>query len=244
MMQYTNRQIVAIPALLWSILRRHSIIRTWAEELLYKAAPIVPPLSSFSITIQHALKALLKLDPQTSNTQVIYVDHPLFHPSIYLNHKTSTLLVSKYWLDFSAVHKAYPCRLTSTRAPGTILTHFPCDHVIISLYEQTVDVVGRAMGGYAGIAWASGKRQMAVEKIEEMPRQVCVRQTMYPGELLVAWLNGVSPGVSWLVDAGYHVILHREGCSGAVGELHDGNILHLSYRNRVNTVNVMLTLPE
>lgn len=210
--QHTAREIVVLPALLWSILRTPSLIRTWEEELLFTAAPAMPPQDLFSAIINRAFKALLKLDPYTANAAVIFVEHPLGTASIHCDVRVRVFAVSKYWLDFNIVHAIYPCRRSA--APSRIITNFPCDHVIISMYEHAIEVASRTISVTPEVraAWRLSKLQMATQAIEEMPRLICIRQSVNPGELCVLWQHGVPPQVSEMVNHGYHVVLHQETC--------------------------------
>lgn len=210
--QHTARQIVVISPLLWSILRHPSLIRTWEEELLFTAAPAMPPQDLFSAMINRAFKALLKLDAYTANAAVIFVEHPLGTASIHCDVRVRVFAVSKYWLDFDVVHAIHPCRRSA--APKKIITNFPCDHVIISMYEHAIEVASRTISGTPEMraAWRLSKQQIAIQSIEEMPRLVSIRQSVNPGELCVLWQHGVPPQVSEMVNHGYHVVLHQETC--------------------------------
>ena len=220
--QHTGRRIEVLPSLLWSILRTPSLIRTWEEELLFTASPAMPPQDLFSAIINRAFKALLKLDPYTANAAVIYVEHPLGKVSIHCDVRVQVFAVSKYWLDFDVVHAIYPCRRSA--APKKIITNFPCDHVIISMYEHAIEVASRTISGTPGMraTWRLSKQQMAIQSVEEMPRLVSIRQSVNPGELYVLWQHGVPPQVSEMVSHGYHVVLHQETC---ITE-HAGQLVH------------------
>lgn len=210
--QHTARQIVVISPLLWSILRHPSLIRTWEEELLFTAAPAMPPQDLFSAIINRAFKALLKLDAYTANAAVIFVEHPLGTASIHCDVRVRVFAVSKYWLYFDVVHAIHPCRRSA--APKKIITNFPCDHVIISMYEHAIEVASRTISGTPEMraAWQLSKQQIAIQSLEEMPRLVSIRQSVNPGELCVLWQHGVPPQVSEMVNHGYHVVLHQETC--------------------------------
>lgn len=210
--QHTARQIEVLPPLLWSILRNPSLIRTWEEELLFTAAPAMPPQDLFSAIINRAFKALLKLDPYTANAAVIFVEHPLGTASIHCDVRVRVFAVSKYWLDFDVVHAIHPCRRSA--APKKIITNFPCDHVIVSMYEHAIEVASRTISGTPEMraAWRLSKQKIAIQSIEEMPRLVSIRQSVNPGELCVLWQHGVPPQVSEMVNHGYHVVLHQETC--------------------------------
>lgn len=210
--QHTARQIEVLPPILWSILRNPSLIRTWEEELLFTAAPAMPPQDLFSAIINRAFKALLKLDPYTANAAVIFVEHPLGTASIHCDVRVRVFAVSKYWLDFDVVHAIHPCRRSA--APKKIITNFPCDHVIVSMYEHAIEVASRTISGTPEMraAWRLSKQQIAIQSIEEMPRLVSIRKSVNPGELCVLWQHGVPPQVSEMLNHGYHVVLHQETC--------------------------------
>lgn len=194
------------------MLRNLSLIRTWQEELLFTAPPTMPPQDLFSAIINRTFKALLKLDPYTADAAVIFVEHPLGTPSIHCDVRVRAFVVSKYWLDFITVHALHPCRRSA--APNKIITNFPCDHVIISMYEHAIEVASRTISGTleTRAAWRLSKRQIAIQSVEEMPRLVSIRQSLTPGEICVLWQHGVPPQVSEMVGYGYHVVLHRETC--------------------------------
>lgn len=229
----TNRSVVALPTPLWTVLHRLCLLRTWGEDLLYHAPRAAPMPTIFSLTIQQTLTALLQTDPLTACSQLLFVDYPLTFPSpsVYFHDDSHNIYISRYWLDFNAVHRALPCRFSDTNPETASFGTFRCDHVVLALYGLVVQSAARCLETADVDAdadadadrdrdaqekrWVAEKCRLAAELVEERPRAVSVRRAvMGLGDLCVMWQFGVPPYVADLVGGGgaYRVVLHREEC--------------------------------
>lgn len=219
--QRTNRPVVALPTPLWTALHRLSLLRTWGEDLLYRAPRAAPMPTIFSMTIQQTLTALLQTDPLTASSLLLFVDYPLTTPSVYFHDDSHNIYVSRYWLDFNAVHRALPCRFSDMNPETASFGTFRCDHVVLALYGLVVRSAVRCLETADADRdaqekrWVAEKCRLAGELVEERPRGVSVRRAvMGLGDLCVMWQLGVPPHVADLVGGGgaYRVVLHREEC--------------------------------
>lgn len=225
----TNREIVVLSSALWSILRAPLLIRTWTEELLYKAPPSEPVLDTpFAITTKRVFDTLIQLDPITANLTITWVDHPLSSPLVYADAKTQRILLSKYWLHFIHAHNLSPCRLSDVARQRKVkYNYLQCDHIVLTMHSKIVELVSQRPCGYPPVYmvnWAIAVQKMATEKLEEIPRCVeVVGDTMDPSRVFVTWELGLSQQAVKFVQSGYHVVLHRGDCGFALVQLaHDG----------------------
>lgn len=121
-----------IPKVLWNILRNASLIRTPEEEQLellkeFRAAPPTVRLDSvFSKNLRLLLKASFKLDKETENIKVGFVD--CGKNPISIDYEEDLLKINSKWLDYNVIHEEYPCRVSSCKnnEPDDC---FYCDHI-------------------------------------------------------------------------------------------------------------------
>lgn len=222
----TNREIVVVSSALWSILRAPLLIRTWPEELLYKAPPAEPALDTpFAITTKRALDALLQIDPITANLTILWVDHPLYPPLVFADAKAQRIVLSKYWLHFICAHTLSPCRLSDlARQTKVRYNYLQCDHIVLAMHSKIVELISQRSSGLVPVYWTTVVQKMAAEKLEEMPRCIeVVGDTMDPSRVFVTWELGLSQQTVRFVQSGYHVVLHRGDCVVALTQLvHNG----------------------
>lgn len=220
---------MVLSSALWSILRTPLLIRTWTEELLYKAPPSEPALDTpFAITTKRVFDTLILLDPITANLTITWVDHPLSSPLVYIDAKAKRLVLSKYWLHFIHAHNLSPCRLSDVARQRKVkYNYLQCDHIVLTMHSKIVELVSQRSCESSPmnmLNWAIAVQKMAAERLEEMPRCVeVVGDTMNPSRVFVTWELGLSQQTARFVQSGYHVVLHRRDCVIALAQLtHDG----------------------
>ncbi|KAG2412860.1 hypothetical protein HFD88_010417 [Aspergillus terreus] len=220
LIQSFGKEPKVISQVLWNILRNASLIRTPEEEQLellkeFRAAPSTVRLESvFSKSVRHLLEASFKLDKETENIKVMFVD--CGENPISVDYENDLLNINSKWLDYNVIHEDYPCRISSSKdnEPGD---YFYCDHIVEQLYEQSLQQICKVMStSPIQTRWRKMSRTLH-EKLEEMPRRVIAQKTSSPngGTVVVSWELELSGRVLSRLgeEIEYCVILHDHGCA-------------------------------
>lgn len=135
---------MALPEALWDLLRSVCPIRTPEEERREQSEEL-PEItynmldSVFSKHVHRLLKASFKLCDETMNIGVRFVDSiDNDIKVVMIEQVTTTLEISRKWLDYRAIHKHYPCKVSSIH-PDEPENFFYCDHIIESLYKFSIE---------------------------------------------------------------------------------------------------------
>jgi hypothetical protein len=182
----------ALSGRLWSVLRRHKLLRTPEEQRRR-----LLPNSSFRHTaysngLTRILKAVLALDPRTKDLHISFrkSESAVLDCSLDGSH----LLIDENWLDFDAshVHGFSGCRLfTDTPVKRRNIELFSCGHIVIDLYILILAKLCRAGDSKAEHEIPTDPKNNIYRKINEkilyMPQKVECSPGSNAGELLVSW---------------------------------------------------------
>ncbi|KAF9885418.1 hypothetical protein FE257_012940 [Aspergillus nanangensis] len=222
--QSLGKQPAALPPVLWSILRKAKMIRTPQEERTeqFKGAPeCVVSNATFPQNVQRLIKASLELDTATKDIPVTFVHCNKTNTGVFFNPVSGVLTVDKKWLDYTAIHTEYPCRLSRVNQG---CPEFYCSHIVGRLYEHSLEDIFRPPTNPELNKWREFMCSAVHEKLEEMPRRITVEQL--PSEstrpkLKVSWEHGFSDEL--LPQLGnhiqYEVVLNKSRCTSATKRL-------------------------
>lgn len=164
--------------------------------------------------MRHLLEASFKIDKETENIKVMFVD--CGENPISVDYENDLLNINSKWRDYNVIHEDYPCRISSSKdnEPGD---YFYCDHIVEQLYEQSLQQLCKVMStSPIQKRWRKMSRTLR-EKLEEMPRRVIAQKTSSPngGTVAVSWELELSGRVLSRLgeEIEYCVILHDHGCA-------------------------------
>lgn len=199
---------------LWNLFYRQDLIRNWAEELIYTAKPVEPPSTPFSFNVQRIIRALLLTDRDTLRARLTFVDIPLASPSVYYHSETRIIYASRFWLDYTVVHRIHPCRVSDLRVENASSAPFRCDHVVLALFASIMHAAANALAGSETVSvWVARKCQSASQRLEERPVLVSMQRAyLSQGDVCVQWQRAVPACMDDLVDFAYYVVVHLQSC--------------------------------
>lgn len=224
-----KRSPVPLPKGLWNILTRFDLVRTPQEEIKHlftTSATSACQTSLFSENVQRALRAALALSERTSDVTVLFVEGGQVGIDLLYEPEKKTVKVHEKWLNFEEIHKTATChvsRLATTQSVASEVLF--CDHIIEEIYGMVLSEIVEGLGlrQNESIVLERSLRNEVRDKLQQMPRGICVTSTQLGGELEVCWWDSESALVSkFFPDTKIHIVLHRENtCSGE-----RSNLLH------------------
>ena len=204
-----KKEPVALRYILWELLRRHSLIRTAAEErvhLFRNAKDVLPPETVFSTTVKRTLEASLLLDSHTSDVEITFVDGTDCGIGMHFE-PWEGLKIDKKWLYPNDIHAEYRCRVFDVGNEFLSSNSFLCEHVVEELYSCAL----KELVPKADHVWSGRLRGLVREKLRQMPRKIVARQSSIAKEIIVSWKDGETQAFSELYGKiiKYHVTLHE-----------------------------------
>jgi hypothetical protein len=215
-----------LPAALWRILRKHSLVRTADEErhTLFAQSERVPHRTLFSFTIGRALFASMLLDPLLCAIRFQFVTGANTNIDLVYNHEQKLIKIHEKWIDFEKSHKDVSCDALSMRENGNEESDlFSCDHIVDDLFELVVGAVRDALPLSQKQCWIL--RSTARQLLHRMPRMVRLSRTATPNQLKLTWTGNESSFISktFAKHIRYVVILHnRSTCRKGLAFVNTG----------------------
>lgn len=216
----TSRKRLVLPYYLWYMFYKQKLIRTWDQDLLYRADPMDPPATTFAFNIKRLIQGLLQIERDTKRSHLVFVDfHMEDGPTVYYHEEKNTFYISRYWLDYTAVHEVYPCRV-SVHSQGQddkiANSHlFRCDHVVMALYGAIMEAAARDLSDddVAERVWMSRRCQAAHQRLVERPQMISMQlEYLEQGDVCVQWEKATLASMDEVVGDGWHVVVHRVDC--------------------------------
>ena len=199
----------------WLCLRRFSLIRTPEEQrysLLRNARKTSRPRNPYSDDVERVLLSVLALDARTRALRLDFRSGDDAELDILL--QGPDLLINDKWLDFYASHEGSSCSLfLEAAAQQAAIKRFSCTHIIKSLYDSVLVELSNGTNAEQKRSSYTGDylRQLASEKIDQMPCMVEVSQGEAVGVLEVSWVHAESEKISRLhnLDLKGRITMHR-----------------------------------
>ncbi|KAF4219065.1 hypothetical protein CNMCM5878_003920 [Aspergillus fumigatiaffinis] len=199
-----------LPGPLWKILRKYGLVR-YPEEELYKilqtSETVGLPETVFAYSVAHTLRALLRLDPRTERTNIVFVRCVSDVVDMAYRAEQDTLYIHEKWL--------WP--QTTCQGPEQLAILEPdvfvWQHTVEDLYHRLLAIILNQSEGRRTGQTIRHLLRLAHHKLHFMPRNIQVT-TKDKGSLTVSFYTGHS--LLYVEQYGvyvhYLVILHRPDC--------------------------------
>jgi hypothetical protein len=204
------------------MLRAHCPIRTVEEEqqeIFKDATPCPVPATTFTRTVDRALRACFALLKFTDHIQVVYVQGSTGKVDVYFDKGRGMLNIHCRWLDFACTHYRSFCRPWSPSNLADPNAPFFC-YVVEELLVRSIASMFKAHAT-ARPTEMKFMRQIG-RRLRHLPHSIKLKA--YPGGILVSWEDNDTEAFRTLGpnSPGYHVVLHDDNCVNAeTALLHD-----------------------
>ncbi|KAH2164954.1 hypothetical protein KXV74_006386, partial [Aspergillus fumigatus] len=199
-----------LPDALWKIFRKYGLVRYPKEELykiLQTSETVGLPETVFAYSVAHTLRALLRLDPRTENTNIVFVRCVSDVVDMAYRAERDTLYIHEKWL--------WP-HTTCQGAEQLAIPEpdvFVWQHTVEDLYHRLLAIILNQSEGRRAGQNTRHLLRLAHQKLHYMPRNIQVTAED-EGSLTVSFYTGHS--LLYVEQYGayvhYLIVLHRPDC--------------------------------